>query len=108
MSYTILDNGRAIRCELCGMVSFSLDDVRELYCGNCRRFHREIFLLWTVYDHPPDYPDHFVARLFADGVETNVGFLADTLEALRDKLPPGLYPLARSPSDPPSIVETWL
>ncbi len=32
----------------------------------------------------------------------------DSLDELRAILPPGLTCLARHPSDPPEIVETWL
>lgn len=43
-SYTIIDDdravgGKAIRCELCGRTSYHPMDVREKYCGHCRRFH---------------------------------------------------------------------
>lgn len=29
-----------IRCLHCGMRSFHGDDIRELYCGRCHRYHR--------------------------------------------------------------------
>lgn len=28
-----------ITCPQCGMTSYSLNDVRERYCGNCHQFH---------------------------------------------------------------------
>jgi hypothetical protein len=68
--------------------------------------------LWTVYDHPSDFPDRFVARLSlisrTGTVVTNETVSAATLEELRDRLPPGLHRLDRDPSDDPVIVETWL
>lgn len=68
--------------------------------------------IWTVYDHPSDYPDAFVARLHlvhADAVEpTDLVVSAPTLPALRLKLPPGLSCLTRDPTDDPCIVESWL
>ena len=31
--------GRAIRCNVCGMTSYNANDVRERYCGRCHVFH---------------------------------------------------------------------
>jgi len=31
----------AIRCLICGFVSFNLNDVRERYCGHCHRFFED-------------------------------------------------------------------
>lgn len=63
-----------------------------------------------VYDHPTDYPDHYVARLW-DAL-TNVGtasvLTAPTLDELRLRLPPELDLLPRQPGDDPCIVETWI
>jgi hypothetical protein len=68
--------------------------------------------LWTVYDHPSDFPDRFIARLSLISrtgvVATQKTVSAATLEELRDRLPPGLCRLDRDPSDDPVIVETWL
>lgn len=67
---------------------------------------------WTVYDHPADYPQHFVARRWiARGgavIATAEMFTADSLEELRALLPPGLIVFPRSPSDDPTIVECWM
>lgn len=69
-------------------------------------------LIWTVYDHPLDYPDSFIARLSvvdAAGVyATNKILSADSLLALRNKIPGGLYCLPRAPVDDPCIVECWI
>jgi len=68
--------------------------------------------MWTVYDHPIDYPDKFVARRFdvdAGGPSASV-IVMDDLDDLRDILAYDmqLTCLARSPEDEPQIVETWL
>jgi hypothetical protein len=34
-TFTLVDDGRAIRCNRCGLESYSRDDVRHRYCGNC-------------------------------------------------------------------------
>jgi hypothetical protein len=31
--------GIAIRCRTCGMISHNQNDVRNLYCGKCHKFH---------------------------------------------------------------------
>jgi len=73
-----------------------------------------VLSMWTLYDRPRDYPQHYVARRFevASGHiyprPTNDMFTADSLEELRMLLPPGLVCLGRNPSDDPNIVETWI
>jgi hypothetical protein len=68
--------------------------------------------LWTVYDHPLDFPDRWVARrwlTYRDGTMCgDYHVTASTLEGVRKLLPPGLHRLARDPSDDAKIVETWL
>lgn len=67
---------------------------------------------WTVYDHPSDYPNAFVARRWlTDGPAvtlTNEMFTADTLQELRALLPAGLHCIPRFEGDQPQIVEVWL
>lgn len=69
----------------------------------------------TIYDHPSDYPDHFVVRIIevgptGPGNMRSVGVhLADTLEGARRMVPSQFdYRLPRDPSDDPVIVETWI
>ena len=38
-TYQIVHDGKAIRCLMCGKVSYNKTDVRERYCGNCCQFH---------------------------------------------------------------------
>lgn len=66
--------------------------------------------IWTVYNHPLDYPDKFVARLFVGEQPTESVIIADDLETIRDILcfELGLTVLGRSPEDDSKIVETWL
>lgn len=67
--------------------------------------------IWTIYDHPRDYPDKFVARPTYVGQRTSIGrtvLQADTLAALRELLPLGLVRMPRLPEDDPVIVETWM
>jgi hypothetical protein len=70
--------------------------------------------LWTIYDHPRDYPNHFVARKFVVGasgsmVVTSEVIVADEANALRQiMLKRGLTCLSRDPRDDPKILETWI
>lgn len=68
--------------------------------------------IWTIYDHPRDLPDVFVARRFEIGGEhggpTGDILTAPTLDALRKKLPWGLVRIMRQDGDDPCIVECWL
>lgn len=68
--------------------------------------------MWTIYDHPLDYPDSFVARRFEIGKShkaTTDVLTAPTLDMLRAKLPREFSAcLSRDPNDEPAIVETWL
>lgn len=69
--------------------------------------------MWTVYDHPTDYPTEFVARQFltdGDGARpTANAFRANRLESMRMILRhAGLTCLMRDHSDDKKIIETWL
>jgi hypothetical protein len=68
--------------------------------------------VYTIYDHPGDYPNHFVVRctLIYQGkvMPDDHAWLAPTLEQARLFIPPGLNPLPRNPEDDPVIVECWL
>lgn len=65
--------------------------------------------IWTIYDHPTDYPEHFVARRFDGETATADTVLAADLEELRTRFEgQGLVCLARFPQDDSVIVETWM
>lgn len=67
--------------------------------------------IWTVYKRPLDHPDKYVARRWLatpQPTPTDDKLLADDLDALRKKLPPGLIRMSRQPEDDPVIVESWI
>jgi hypothetical protein len=70
--------------------------------------------IWTVYDHPLDYPDKFVARRFdvdASGPRPSASVIvASDLETLRNILAFEMHLtcLSRNEEDEPQIVESWL
>jgi hypothetical protein len=69
--------------------------------------------LYTVYDHPSDYPDKWVVRawwvdsgqMYAGGVH-----LAETLDDARDGIPrrAELHRLEPTPLDDATIAEVWI
>jgi hypothetical protein len=69
--------------------------------------------IWTVYDHPTDFPNNYVARewIIENGKErpgTNI-IIAPDIERLREVLRRGLFhPIPRSENDDPVIVESWI
>lgn len=65
--------------------------------------------IWVVYDHPTDFPDHYVARLWRGETPTTIGIIDRDLERLRDRLEGmGLVKLMPQEGDDPVILETWL
>jgi hypothetical protein len=71
--------------------------------------------MWTVYKHPTDYPDKYVARRFevdASGPRATASvIIMDDLTALRETLCFEMYLTRftpRSENDDPKIVETWI
>ena len=64
--------------------------------------------LICVYDHPTDYPDKFIARLWDCNVPTHIMATADTLEELREKIPNTMVRMDRHPQDDPCVVEVWI
>jgi len=72
---------------------------------------REHHPFFTVYDHPQDFPDHFIARMWLSLPEvTAVRFVlrSATLDPLRETLEAfGLVHLDRFAADDPVILEVW-
>jgi hypothetical protein len=69
-------------------------------------------LIWTIYDHPLDYPEWFVARPQIIRPKTSgpipMHLMAKELNTLRALLPDGLVCLNRQPTDDPFILEVWV
>jgi hypothetical protein len=65
--------------------------------------------LWTIYKHPLDYPQSYVARLFEGERPTGSIVVAPTLALLRDQMiAMWLTRIPRQPADDPVIVEVWV
>lgn len=71
-----------------------------------------IMTVWTVFFDPNDHPGKWVLRGFdvdAHGVQPRGECtLADTLDEIREALPPGLHCLGRLNGDEPAIYESWV
>lgn len=71
--------------------------------------HSEWLPIWVVYDHPSDYPNCYVARLFAGEQPTANVMICPDLEKLQNELiNMGLVKMMPMPGDDPVILETWL
>jgi hypothetical protein len=74
----------------------------------------EPFVIWTLYDHPADYPDAYVARRFEVGpdcrvVPTGTVVVSTSLVAVRESMAVrGLTLIARARGDDPCIIEAWI
>lgn len=64
--------------------------------------------MFVVYDHPLDYPGHFVVRRWSGDQPTENFAVARTIEEARAHVPMGLHRLPRQPDDDAAIVEVWL
>ena len=68
-------------------------------------------IIWTVYDHPLDQPNHWVVRRWRIELGSKVPLNSkkfDSLVEARDWIPAGLVRMPRMPSDDPVIVESWM
>lgn len=64
--------------------------------------------IWTVYDHPSDYPQHFVVRRW-ELAHPKEHYLFAALEQAREFLSAkALVRLGRFEQDDSAIIETWL
>jgi len=65
--------------------------------------------IWVVYDHPKDYPDHYIARRW-DGIIGTDDILKDAkLEVIQQELElKGLVKLMPNEGDDPRILECWI
>lgn len=94
-----------VACEECGIL-------KEDYIHRNLEYTHYPLNMWTVYDHPKDFPDFFVCRQFVIsdgtpiasdnfGVSREVDTLRWYLEAL------GCTRIATTDPDP-NILETWM
>lgn len=57
--FVILEEGKAIRCQTCGLTSWHPEDVKNRYCGKCHVFHEDAEIVAVTrrnYRPPPVVP----------------------------------------------------
>lgn len=65
--------------------------------------------IWTMYDHPADYPNSFIARKFINAQPTNEVIVGQSVKEIRDILATkDLRHFGRSPDDDSIIIENWI
>lgn len=66
--------------------------------------------MWTVYDHPKDYPHHFVVRRWYGVTREDLAALCNTLVEAREHIAVqgGCMNFGREKWDDPVIIETWI
>ena len=62
----------------------------------------------VVYDHPLDYPEHYVARLFNGRQGTHLIVISAALGDLLAAKPAEMARISRVDDDPPKVAEIWL
>ena len=81
--------------------------ILEIMRMNYEARRRGVLSVWTVFAHPRDFPNSYVARRFECDAPTGDAVGAD-LDALRHALErAGLVCIMRAEEDDPAIVETW-
>lgn len=70
------------------------------------------FIVYVIYDHPTDFPEHFVVRRWviddSGHRPMEIASLCDSITEARDEIPAGLIRFPREPQEHPSIVESWI
>jgi hypothetical protein len=68
--------------------------------------------MYVVYDHPTDFPNHFVVRHWIIGAgrakPTDRCVIGKTLDEVRTAIPAYCVRLERSPEDEPQVLESWV
>jgi len=70
-------------------------------------------MIWTIYNHPKDYSNGFIARAYAitryGARATSFILTAENLETLQNVFKQsGMTCLLRQPQDDSKIIENWL
>lgn len=112
-AYTLTPNQPGITCNICGRTSYHPKDVKHRFCSKCKIYHATNFVMFSIYDHPSDFPESFVVRPWYIGpgnvTPSLTCWTAKTLEAARRLVPSSAdFLLARELDDDPKIIETWV
>lgn len=66
--------------------------------------------IWTIYDHPRDFPDWYVVRCWYGKVKDPVAYPTKDLDDARKycHLMGASFCLLRHANDDPAILESWI
>lgn len=106
------DDSLVVACVQCGCTeAFACPSGCHWYapgvCSTCAGAADELSS-WTIYAHPLDYQEGFLARQYVGIIPTETHIKGQSLEEVRAKLPPGLARLGRSDGDARAVVEVWM
>jgi hypothetical protein len=86
-----------------------MDVARKIMELHFEASRRGMLSMWTIYDHPSDYPDVFIARRFEYDQPTSDLVITKDLASIRHAFRrAGLTCFMRADEDDPCIMETWL
>ena len=94
-----------------GEMKFGYDDedVKYLRETVLNKYQPDGLTVYTIYDHPTDYPEHFVVRKWKNNsISDGILGISKTLEGARKLLPEGCAVIPKDDGDDPKIVESWL
>ena len=84
----------------------------DVLMAQAEAYKRGALAIWTVYDHPKDYPDGFIARMHevAEGPPrpTDKTLMGELEEIRRVLIEAGLTTLPRDARDEREVVESWI
>lgn len=92
----------------------TMENQRRIIQGQHSAMQRGVLNVWTIYDHPTDFPHSYVARRFETGgglldPVATTDIIQGELDALRKSFAIcGMVCLTRNVCDDPKIIETWL
>lgn len=91
------------------VVESFIDSIIKLFCrADSAPWAASLVPLIVIYERPMDYPDRFVARLWATSTPTNYVAFGESLEEVRKSVLPGMRNIGRNGKDDPCIVEVWV
>lgn len=110
----IIGSGPEIPEDHRGRIGMMAQDWLEWARHNWQLYSDDL-VMYTIYDRPADYPVGVVVRRFRatraspEPVPEEKPFrLCVSVHEARQYIPPGLVCFQRAPTDPTSVVETWL
>lgn len=101
-------------CPACLRATYNPHDITRGFCGHCKTYYPgapEGFpAMWLVFDHPLDYPEHYVVRVSFGPWSEKRALLCATLEQARHaaRCEGACVKLPRYPEDDPKLLEVWI